>query len=168
MVHGRADSHQDATGITPSGVREEGHRASKREVSAQARDERLSIPSEPISCNTDLAHWKTDSGFKNAGSKTDNNSYRLKWTNPEIQDSIPRLLARCAAGQCRDNNPRKFQTQSLAVSCETPSPAFVATEQLRVWMVFSLSATAVMCGRCNNPRDSIFRPWRKQKMLSER
>ena len=45
--HGRADSYQDATGTTPSGVREEGHRASRRELSAQARDERLSTPSEP-------------------------------------------------------------------------------------------------------------------------
>ena len=44
---GRADSCQDSTGITPSGVRQEGHRASRREVCAQARDERLSTPSEP-------------------------------------------------------------------------------------------------------------------------
>ena len=166
MVHGRADSHQDAIGITPSGVREEGHRASKREVFAQARDERLSIPSEPISCNTDLAHWKTDSDFKNAGSKTDNNSYRLKWTNPEIQDSIPRLVRLdSAATTTHENsrlNPWRCPVRHTVTSIRRDA------EQLREWMVFALSATAVMCGRCNNPRDSIFRPWRKQKMLSER
>ena len=38
----------DATGITPSGAREQGRQGCRREVSAQGRDERLTAYSEPV------------------------------------------------------------------------------------------------------------------------
>ena len=47
--HGKEGTVPDATGITPSGVHNEGHRESRREVSAQEGEVRPSARSEPPS-----------------------------------------------------------------------------------------------------------------------
>ena len=48
--HVKEGTVPDATGITPSGVQNEGRRARRREVSAQAGDENPSARSQPANC----------------------------------------------------------------------------------------------------------------------
>ena len=110
-------SYNDATRITPSVASVTMDIEQVEMKSAQARDERLSNSLlNPTACNSELARWNTGSDFNNGAEVT-----RSK-IPPLAKPGSCRQQPRCAARP--QQQPTRFQTPSMAVSCET-SPELI-------------------------------------------